>query len=130
MDNENIMRPEINLLKKDEFYLPYLGIILRDFIFYEEKGKYITQGSMINFDKIENVQNSIDTFFEFKNRINNAKVELNKDLIFFENLGEKNEDDLEKLANDLEPEFKLGEAKEGIKRLTDVDIKYFDDKDE
>jgi len=69
-------------------------------------------------------------FFEFKNRINNAKVELNKALIFFENLGEKNEDDLEKLANDLEPEFKLGEAKEGIKRLTDVDIKYFDDKDE
>ena len=128
--NYKIFRDEIKNIKKDEFYLPYLGIILRDFIFYEEKGKYITQGSMINFDKIENVQNSIDTFFEFKNRINNAKVELNKDLIFFENLGEKNEDDLEKLANDLEPEFKLGEAKEGIKRLTDVDIKYFDDKDE
>ena len=125
--NYKIFREEIKNIKKDEFYLPYLGIILRDFIFFEEKGKYITQGNMVNFEKIEKVQNSIDTFFEFKNRIDKVKVELNKDLIFFENLGEKNEQDLEKLANDLEPEFKLGEAKEGIKRLTDIDIKYFGD---
>ena len=128
--NYKIFREEIKNIKKDEFYLPYLGIILRDFIFFEEKGKYITQGNMVNFEKIEKVQNSIDTFFEFKNRIDNVKVELNKELIFFENLGEKNEQDLEKLANDLEPEFKLGEAKEGIKRLTDIDIKYFGDIDD
>ena len=125
--NYKIFREEIKNIKKDEFYLPYLGIILRDFIFFEEKGKYITQGNMVNFEKIENVQNSIDTFFEFKNRIDKVKVELNKELVFFENLGEKNEQNLEKLANDLEPEFKLGEAKEGIKRLTDIDIKYFGD---
>jgi len=125
--NYKIFREEIKNIKKDEFYLPYLGIILRDFIFFEEKGKYITQGNMVNFEKIEKVQNSIDTFFEFKNRIDKVKVELNKELVFFENLGEKNEQDLEKLANDLEPEFKLGEAKEGIKRLTDIDIKYFGD---
>ena len=128
--NYKIFREEIKNIKKDEFYLPYLGIILRDFIFFEEKGKYITQGNMVNFEKIEKVQNSIDTFFEFKNRIDKVKVELNKELVFFENLGEKNEQDLEKLANDLEPEFKLGEAKEGIKRLTDIDIKYFGDIDD
>ena len=125
--NYKIFREEIKNIKKDEFYLPYLGIILRDFIFYEEKGKYIIDGTIINFQKIENVQISIDSFFEFKNRFDKVKIGLNKELEFFDDLGEKNEQDLEKLANNLEPEFKLGEAMEGIKRLTDIDIKYFND---
>ena len=127
--NYKIFREEIKNINKDEYFLPYLGIILRDFIFFEEKGQYVTQGRMINFEKIEKVQNSIDSFFEFKNRFDKVKVELNEELNFFDNLGEKSEQDLEKIANDLEPEFKLGEPKEGIKRLTDIDIKYFNDLD-
>ena len=123
--NYKEFREEIKNIKKDEFFLPYLGIILRDFIFFEEKGKYIIRGNMINFEKISNVQKSLDTFFEFKNRVDKVKFELNPDLIFLDYLGEKKEQDLEKLANNLEPEFKLGEMKEGIKRLTDIDKMIF-----
>ena len=123
--NYKEFREEIKNIKKDEFFLPYLGIILRDFIFFEEKGKYIIRGNMINFEKISNVQKSLDTFFEFKNRVDKVKFELNPDLILLDYLGEKKEQDLEKLANNLEPEFKLGEMKEGIKRLTDIDKMIF-----
>ena len=125
--NYQIFREEIKNIRKDEFYIPYLGTILRDINFFEEKGKYIIQGNMINFEKVESVQNALDTFFDFKNRIDKVKVQQIEELNFFDNLEEKKEQDLEKLANDLEPEFKLGVIHEGIKRLTEIDKKYFSD---
>ena len=123
--NYKHFRDEINNITKDEYYLPYLGRILKEVNFWEEKGKYIIQGNMISFEKIENVGNILDSFFDFKNRSDSIKYETIKELNFFEELGEKKEEELEKIANNLEPEFKLGEIKEGIKRLTDIDIKYF-----
>ena len=123
--NYKTFRDEVKNLKEKEFYLPYLGYIMRDINFFEEKGKYMVQGNMVNFEKIENVQNTLDTFFKFKNCLDNVKVEASvKELKFFENLEVKREEELEQLADNLEPEFKLEKQTEG-KRLTLIDIHYF-----
>ena len=123
--NYKTFRDEVKNLKEKEFYLPYLGYIMRDINFFEEKGKYMVQGNMVNFEKIENVQNTLDTFFKFQNCLDNVKVEASvKELKFFENLEVKREEELEQLADNLEPEFKLEKQTEG-KRLTLIDIHYF-----
>ena len=123
--NYKIFREEIKNLKSDEYYIPYLGTLLRDLNFFEEKGKYIERGSMINFQKIEQVQNALDTFFNYKNVNDKVNYEQVKELDFFDNLEKQDEQRLDKLAQDLEPEFKLNKAQDGIKRLTSIDIKYF-----
>ena len=123
--NYKIFREEIKNLKGDEYYIPYLGTLLRDLNFFEEKGKYIERESMINFQKIEQVQNALDTFFGYKNIKDKVDIEQVKELDFFDNLEKQDEQRLDKLAQDLEPEFKLNKTQDGIKRLTNIDIKYF-----
>ena len=123
--NYKTFRDEIKNIKKKEFFVPYLGIILRDLTFFEESGKYLVQGNMINFEKIEKVQNSIDNFFKFKNSNNLINKEFNEDLNFFENLETKSEEELEKIAYQLEPVFKLAKIQKREKRLTQIDNKYF-----
>ena len=126
--NYKTFREEVKNLKENEFYLPYLGYIMRDINFFEEKGKYMVQGNMVNFEKIENVQNTLDIFFKFKDCFDRIKIEGIKELSFFENLEVKNEQELEQLADNLEPEFKLEKQIDGSKRLTAIDIKYFGNK--
>ena len=123
--NYKIFREEIKNLKSNEYYIPYLSTLLRDLNFFEEKAKYIERGSMINFQKIEQVQNALDTFFNYKNIDDKVNYEQVKELDFFDNLEKQDEQRLDKLAQDLEPEFKLNKAQDGIKRLTSIDIKYF-----
>ena len=123
--NYKNFREEIKNIKKNEFFVPYLGILLRDFTFFEENGKYLVQGNLINFDKIEKVQNSLDNFFKYKDAVDSVKMEENDELKFFENLETKTELELETLANQLEPEFKLKLIQQKEKRLTQIDNKYF-----
>ena len=128
--NYKVFRDEVINSKNDEFYLPYLGYIMRDINFFEEKGKYMVQGIMVNFEKIENVQKTLDTFFRFKHCFDRIKIEGVNELNFFENLEEKNEQELEKIADNLEPEFKLEKQNNDNcnKRLTSIDINYFGNK--
>ena len=123
--NFKVFREEIKNIKKNEFYVPYLGILLRDLTFFEEGGKYLVQGNIINFEKIEKVQNALDSFFQYKKSINSVKFENIKELNFFENLEQKTEEELENIANQLEPEFKLRLMPQKEKRLTQIDNKYF-----
>ena len=123
--NYKNFREEIKNINKNEFYVPYLGLLLRDFTFFEENGKYLIQGNLINFDKIEKVQNSLDNFFKYKEAADHVKVEDNDELNFFANLETKSESELETLANQLEPEFKLRPLQQKEKRLTQIDNKYF-----
>ena len=122
--NYKTFREEIKNTKRKDFFVPYLGILLRDFTFFEENGKYLIQGNMINLDKIEKVQNSLDNFFKYKDS-DPPKLEDNDELKFFENLETKTELELETLANQLEPEFKLRILQQKEKRLTQIDNKYF-----
>ena len=125
--NNRVFRDEIKNIKQGEFFVPYLGCLLRDLTYFEEEGKYLEKGSLINLDKIEKVQNSLDNFFKFKSAVNNVNIDNDKinELFFFENLEYNSEEELEKISNNLEPVFKLRLKQSKEKRVTKIDQKYF-----
>ena len=123
--NYKVFREEIKNIKNGEFFVPYLGALLRDLTFFEEKGKYLVKNNLINLEKIEKVQNAIDSFFKYKNSVNPVKYEKIYELGFFENLENLTESELEEIANKLEPEFKVREIQGKEKRYTMIDSKYF-----
>ncbi len=116
----------IKCANNNEFYIPYLGILLRDISFYEANYDYIMDDGLINVEKLEKVQSVIDDFFQFKN-INGIYSEINKypeELEFFKHLEMIKEDELEILANKLEPKFILEDYPQKFKRLTNIDRIY------
>ena len=123
--NYKNIREDMKSLNYNDYYTPYLGLLLKDLNFYEENCKYIINGLFINFEKINGVQKSIDEFFHFQKIKDKKKVNLNKDLSFFEKLETQTEEYLESLANKLEPKFILYINPKKIKRLTNNDKKYF-----
>ena len=125
--NYKKLREDMKSLAPGDFYVPYLGMILKDLAFYEENSKYLVDGVFINIEKLENVQITVSEFFNFKNTIDKENPNIPEELDFFEKLEDLKEADLEKLANDLEPEFKLYSNKKREKRPTNIDKKYFAD---
>jgi len=125
--NNKVFREEIQNIKQGEFFVPYLGCLLRDLTYFEEGGKYLEKGGLINLDKIEKVQTALDNFFKFKSSVNNVNINSDKikELFFFENLEYKTEEELEKISNELEPVFKLRLKQSKEKRVTKIDQKYF-----
>ena len=123
--NYKKMREDMKNLEYNDFYVPYLGMILKDLAFFEENSKYLVNDVLINMEKLEKVQIAVSEFFNFKNTTDKDYSKPPEELDFFDNLEDLNELDLEKLANDLEPEFKLYNAKKREKRQTNIDIKYF-----
>ena len=93
--NFKILREEIAKLDYSGYYIPYLGMLLKDLSFFEENSKYIIYPI------------------------------LPAELSFFDNLENLNETELENLANKLEPEFKLYSKQKKLKRKTNIDLKYF-----
>lgn len=124
---KNLRIDMINCLDCNEFYIPYLGMLLRDISFYEANYEYLINGNLINIEKIEKVQNTIDNFFAFKNipDIFNKNNEYPQELDFFNNLEIIKEDDLDILANKLEPKFILKDTQQKEKRPTNIDKIYF-----
>ena len=123
--NYKKMREDMKNLEYNDFYVPYLGMILKDLAFFEENSQYLVNDVLINMEKLEKVQIAVSDFFNFKNTTDKDYSKPPEELDFFDNLEDLNELDLEKLANDLEPEFKLYNAKKREKRQTNIDIKYF-----
>ena len=124
--NYKKLRESIKSLKPNEFYIPYLGMILKDLAFYEENYKYMDE-IFINFEKLEKVELEISDFFGFKNTVDKESSYIPEEFAFFDKLEDIKEADLEALANQLEPEFKLYENKKREKRPTNIDKKYFSD---
>ena len=125
--NYKKLREDMKSLGPTDFYVPYLGMILKDLAFYEENSKYLVNDALINFEKLENVQIAVSEFFNFKNTIDKENPSIPEELNFFEKLEDLKESDLEQLANELEPEFKLYSNKKREKRPTNIDKKYFMD---
>lgn len=123
--NFKILREEIAKLDYSDFYIPYLGMLLKDLSFFEENSKYIIHDTLINFEKLENVQLAMEKFFNFKNAKDKIHPILPEELSFFDNLENLNETKLEELANKLEPKFTLYKNKIKEKRKTNIDLKYF-----
>ena len=125
--NYKMLREDMANLPYNSFYIPYLGMILKDIAFYEENSKYIINDVLINFEKLENVQLAVSQFFNFQNGKDTINSIIPDELWFFENLEDLKESDLDELANKLEPEFKLYANKKKEKRKTNIDKMYFTD---
>ena len=125
--NYKKLREDMDKLDYNDFYIPYLGMLLKDLAFFEENSKYIINDILINFEKLENVQIAICKFFNFQNAKDKLNPIIPEELGFFDNLEDLKETDLEELANKLEPEFTLGANKKREKRITNIDKTYFMD---
>ena len=123
--NYRNIREDMKLLTRNDFYTPYLGLLLKDLNFFEENYRYLDNGNLICFDKINGVQSAIDKFFHFQKTADKKVTMLSDDLSFFENLDIQNESNLEQLAEKLEPHFTLYLNPKSEKRITDIDKKYF-----
>jgi len=120
----NIREDMNNCEKTGEVFVPYLGMFLRDINFFEESSKYFNQNGCINIEKIEKVTQLFEKNFTFRNtREKNNKI---KELQFLEELDDITEEQLEEMANKLEPEFKIDGGPKPTKRLTSTDKKYFE----
>ena len=123
LGNYKTVRDYIKNLKPDVYYLPYLGILLRDLAFYEENSKYIINEMLINFEKIEKIQLIMENFFKFRFLPKKEISEIPAQLNFFDNLENIQEEKLERIANNIEPNFNFAQKK--LKRLTYIDKKFF-----
>ena len=126
--NYKFIREEIqNIINNKGYYYPYLGVMLKDISFFEENSKYISKGEQINFDKIEKIHNIIENNFRFKN-VKSSKEDKSliiRELHFFQKLEMNTEENLESIANQIEPKFIINNGKKNFKRKTKVDEKYF-----
>ena len=123
--NYKMLREDMANLPYNSFYIPYLGMILKDIAFFEENSKYIINDVLINFEKLENVQLAVSQFFNFQNGKDTINSIIPDELWFFENLEDLKESDLDELANKLEPEFKLYANKKKEKRINYIDKMFF-----
>ncbi len=123
--NYKNIRNDMDLcLKNDESFIPYLGLLLRDINFFEESSKYLNERGCINMDKIEKINGLLEKYFKYKTddkKFNDRLISDN--LNFFENLENNTEEELEKIAENIEPVFKY--KNQESKRLTNIDKKYF-----
>ena len=112
--------------QKEESFIPYLGMLLKDINFLEESSKYINEKGCINLDKIEKINSLIEKYFRYKKinkKLNDDNVNIRKELSFFKNLEIISEEQLEKIADNVEPVYKFDKSE--IKRKTNIDKKYF-----
>ena len=123
--NYRNIREDMNQCEKTgENFVPYLGMLMRDINFFEESSKYINENGCINFEKIEIINGLFEKYFKFKD-VYERRTGI-KELKFFEYLEDITEEELEKVANNLEPEFKLEGMQKPGKRPTKIDKKFFE----
>ena len=122
INNFQKLRKEIKLCKKKP-YIPFLGLLLKDIAAYDEKFKYISKDNLINFLKIELIENLLETFFIYKDY--QYIIIEKEEFSFFDKLKTKSINYLEQLANKIEPNFLLNEDNKTEKRKTLMDIQYF-----
>lgn len=116
----NIRKEIVN--RRGRFYIPYLGILLKELVNLDEKYKYVLENGNINCLKIQKIYISINQFFSFKNNPF-AKAALN-DLDIFAHLNPKSEDQLEMMISKIEPKLIIS-AGENKKRKTKTDVRFY-----
>jgi len=116
----NFRREMVN--RRGRFYVPYLGILLKEIVNIEEKNKYVLDNGNINCLKIQKLYIAICQFFRFKNNPF-AKIQL-KALEIFGHLNPKTEDQIENIITKIEPKLIITSG-ENKKRKTKTDAKYY-----
>ena len=121
-DNYKVIRDRIDdCLQNNIPYIPFLGPYNKRICFLEEYGPYVQNNTLINVDKIVLVQQILDQFFKFRTKQYNLMNSNNKEFIIFQCLDPAPEEELEKLASLLEPNFTLKDKKEHEKRVTNTE---------
>ena len=108
--------------RKGKFYVPYLGILLKEIVNLDENCSYILENGNINCYKIQKLYIIINNFFSFKNNSFAKQNIYNLDVL--ENLDPKNEDQLEILITKVEPKLIIFSGK-ALKRKTKTDYHYY-----
>ena len=116
----NIRKEIVN--RRGRFYVPYLGILLKEIVNLDEKSKYILDNGNINCMKIQKVYIIIKQFFNFKN-YPFSKVPL-KELNILGQLNPKKEEQIEMLIKKIEPKLIITSG-DNLKRKTKTDVKYY-----
>ena len=128
--NYKNIRNDMNLCEqRGENFIPYLGMLLRDINFLEESNKYINERGCVNMDKIEKINSLLEKYFKYKKdekKKSDDNKKVIKELSFFQDLEILSEEQLENIASNVEPEYKFD--KNEVKRLTNIDKKYFVEK--
>ena len=116
----NIRKEIVN--RRGRFYIPYLGILLKELVNFEEKYRYILENGNINCLKIQKLYIKIEQFFSFKN--NPFSKGSLKELDILAHLNPKNEDQIEIMISKIEPKLIIS-AGENKKRKTKTDVLYY-----
>jgi hypothetical protein len=101
--------------------VPYLGLLLKDLAYIEEGPKYLNKDLLVNLEKVNRVAEAIGSFFCFKSKAYPYKQV--SQLMILNNPQPLCEDDIETLANKIEPVYVLSKKKIVKKRLTNSDTK-------
>ena len=103
-------------------YVPYIGILLKQLTYIEEK-KYIIDNNNINIGKLTELNKTIGKFFEFKKYKYN--FDKSKNLEVLSNVNPKNEDEIENIIKQIEPKLKIHSKKGDKKRMTKTDEMFY-----
>ena len=120
-------------------FTPYIGITLKRLAFLEEKSKYIKNGKLVNIEKLLLVDKVIKEFMNYKklvgknikilcyykDEIVNHRYTDNSNMIIYDNLNPRKENELIALSKNLEPSFKLYTKKSNEKRRTKTDKEVY-----
>ena len=105
-------------------YIPFLSPYTKIICYMEEYGKYIKDKSLINADKIAIVQQTLDQLFKFKLMQYNMFHITKNELIILQYLDPIGEEELDKLASFLEPNFILYNKKNKEKRVSNTEKNF------
>ena len=120
-------------------FTPYIGLTLKRLAFLEEKSKYIKNSKLINMEKIILVDKVIKEFMSYKklvgknikilcyykDEIINHRYTDNSNMIIYDNLNPRNENELIALSKNIEPSFRLYTKKSNEKRRTKTDKEVY-----
>ena len=121
-DNYKNIRDKIDeCLEKNEPYIPFLGPYNKRICFLEEYGPYVKEESLINVDKIVLVQQILDQFYKFRSKQYDIMRRSKNEFVIFQCLDPASEEELDKLASFLEPNFVLNNKKSNQKRPTNTE---------
>ena len=126
-DNYKNLREQIDKCIQQKIpYIPFMGSYNKRICFLEEYGPYVKERSLINVDKISLVQQVLDQFYDFM-RVKYDFVDgVNKNdlILILQCMDPKGEEELEKIASFIEPNFILNDRKTHVKRSTQTEINF------
>ena len=124
-DNYKNMRDKIDeCLKNNKPYIPFLGPYNKRICFLEEYGPYVKDNSLINADKIVLVQQILDQLYKFKIRKYEFVRSTLKEFAILQCLDPSPEEELEKLAGFIEPNFVYNNKRSHEKRASNTEKNF------